>query len=376
MADSKNLEQIIAEIKSTADELRGNIGEYKSIKAKVEELMALKDAVAALETKLGRPGAPDIANGGMSEAHKAFCEFIAKGRDAMPEAMKALVVRDDNLGGYLVPPEFSAAVIKRIFDFSPIRRLANVVPTSSNAVQWPKESGDIGASWVGENESSGDTQSTYKVGLETISVNKLVARVDISNDLLDMGAADAENLLRGRAAEKFGRTEGTAFVSGTGVKQPEGLMTNASVGKVAGGHASEIRTDGLLDLYAALKTGYDNNAVYLMSKATMVAVRKLKDTYGQYLWQPALADGMPPTFNGIPIVLCPDMDPIGANNFPVAYGDIRAAYTIVDSKQMTVLRDDLTQSDNDLVRFRFKMRVGGQVVQPEAVYKLKIATSV
>ena len=376
MADSKNLDQILAEIKSTADELRGNIGEYKSIKAKVEELMVLKDAVAGLETKLGRPGAPDPANGGVSEAQKAFREFITKGREGLPEAVKALVIRDDNLGGYLVPPEFSAAVIKRIFDFSPIRRLANVVPTSSNAVQWPKESGDIGASWVGENESSGDTQSTYKVGLETINVNKVVARVDISNDLLDMGAVDAENLLRSRAAEKFGRTEGTAFVSGTGVKQPEGLMTNADVGKVAGGDASAITTDGLLSLYGALKTGYDNNANYLMSKATMVAVRKLKDTYGQYLWSPALAQGMPPTFNGIPIVLCPDMDAIAGNAYPVAYGDVRAAYTIVDSKQMTVLRDDLTQSDNDLVRFRFKMRVGGQVVQPEAVYKMKIATSV
>lgn len=383
MADSKEINQLAEELKAAAGELRGNIGEFKSIKSKVEELkgqmaeiIGLKEAVALIESKMKAPGAPSVPSS--PDASKAaFMEFIMKGKGAMsPEAVKSLQIGDDSKGGYLVPAEFRAEVIRRVFDFSPIRTVANIIPASRGEVQIPVESGDLGASWVGENESSGDTQSTYAVGLETITAYKMVGRVDVSNDLLDSSPVNIEAMLRDRAGEKFGRTEGTAFITGTGAKQPEGIMTNADVAAVAGGDASAIKVDGMLDLYGALKTAYDANARYIMNKKTMVAIRKLKDSNGLYYWQPALTAGLPETFNGVPILKCSDMVDIGANVYPVAYGDFRAGYSIADGMQMTVLRDDLTQSDYDLVRFRFKQRVGGQVVQPEAIKKMKIATSV
>lgn len=383
MADSKDINQLAEELKAAAGELRGNIGEFKSIKSKVEELkgqmaeiIGLKEAVALLESRSKAPGAPSVPSS--PDASKAaFMEFVMKGKDGMaPEAIKSLQIGDDSKGGYLVPPEFRAEVIRRVFDFSPIRTVANIIPSSRGEVQIPVESGDMSASWVGENESSGDTQSTYAVGLKTITAYKMVGRVDVSNDLMDSSPVNVEGLLRDRAGEKFGRTEGTAFISGTGAKQPEGIMVNSSISAVAGGSASAITVDGMLSLYAALKTAYDANARYIMNKATMVALRKLKDSNGLYYWQPALTAGLPETFNGVPILKCSDMDNIGSDAYPVAYGDFRAGYTIVDGAQMTVLRDDLTQSDNDLVRFRFKQRVGGLVVQPEAIKKMKIATSV
>jgi len=383
MADTKSIEQILSEMKSTADELRGNMGEFKSIKGKVieletqlKEVTGLKDVVALIESKMKAPGSASVAP--VAEASKAaFMEFVMKGKGGMsPEAIKSLVVGDDSKGGYLVPADFQAAVIKVMYDFSPIRSVANVIPASSGEVQLPIESGDIGASWVGENDDSGDSQSTYKFGLKTLTAHKLMARVDISNDLLDSSPVNVEGLLRDRAGEKFGRTEGTAFISGTGHKQPEGIMTNSSVAAVAGGNASAITVDGMLDLYGALKTAYDANARYIMSKKTMVGIRKLKDSNGLYYWQPALTAGLPETFNGIPILKCSDMADIAANAYPVAYGDFRAGYSIVDSKQMTVVRDELTQAANDLVRFIFRQRVGGMVVNADAIKKMKIATSV
>lgn len=385
MPDSKDINQLAEELKAAAGELRGNIGEFKSIKSKVEELsgqiaevIGLKETVALLESKMKAPGAPSLPAAPGADASKAaFMEFCMRGKGGMsPEAIKSLVVGDDSKGGYLVPPDFQAAVIKIMYDYSPIRSVANVIPASSGEVQVPVESGDLGASWVGENDDSGDTQSTYKFGLKTITAYKIMGRVDISNDLLDSSPINVEGLLRDRAGEKFGRTEGLAFISGSGHKQPEGIMTNASVSAVAGGNASAITVDGMLDLYGALKTAYDANARYIMNKKTMVAIRKLKDSNGLYYWQPALTAGLPETFNGVPILKCSDMVDIAANAYPVAYGDFRAAYTIVDSKQMTVLRDDLTQAASDLVRFIFRQRVGGLVVNADAIKKMKIATSV
>ncbi|MFA5312721.1 MAG: phage major capsid protein [Methanomassiliicoccales archaeon] len=382
--DSKEIENIVNEMKAAAGDIRGNLAEYKAMKAKVDELanglkelVGIKEAVALLQTKGGRPGVGQTKDGELSEHRKAFVTLVTKGKDALsPEERKSLQVSDDSKGGYAVPPEFIARVIEKQADFSPIRALAFIQTSSRGEIQIPKESGDISASWVGENESSGDSQSTYKLALESIISNKLVARVDVSNDLIEDGAVDIEGLLAARAAKKFGITEGLAFVSGTGAKQPEGILANSSVTAVAGGGASALTVDGMLSAGDGVASYYDKNAVFLMSKATRTSIRKLKDSNGVYYWQAPLTAGMPQTFNGIPIILCPDIPAVAANTYPVVYGDIREAYMIVDSKSMTVLRDELTQSDLDLVRFRFKERTGGQVVQPDAVVKVKVATSV
>ncbi|MCK9357882.1 MAG: phage major capsid protein [Dehalococcoidia bacterium] len=381
--DSKDIENIVKEIKSTADEMRGNIAEYRGVKSKVDELAGqlkelagVKEAVALLQTKGGRPGAagdvqPDAAK-------KAFLEYLCKGKERMsPESVKALHLGDDTKGGYLVPPDFIAKVIEHKIDYSPIRQLATVQPTSRGEVQIPRESGYFGAVWVGETEAhTDDDDSTYSLVLEDLKAFKMVSRVPLSNDLAEDSPIDVENLIASRVALKFGITEGTAFVTGTGAKQPEGIMTNADVSAVAGGDASLITVDGMLSMGDGIPSYYDANSTYIMKKATRTSIRKLKDSNGVYYWQAPLTAGMPQTFNGFPIALCPDMATIGANAYPVAFGDFRAAYMIVDSKQMTMLRDEISKADYDMTVLRFKQRVGGQVVQPEAIAKLKIATSV
>ncbi len=73
---------------------------------------------------------------------------------------------------------------------------------------------------------------------------------------------------------------------------------------------------------------------------------KLKDGNGQYLWQPSIASGVPPTLLGYDVVIAEDMADIGAGNEPVAFGDFRQAYTIVDRIGVRVLRDPYTSKPN------------------------------
>ena len=64
----------------------------------------------------------------------------------------------------------------------------------------------------------------------------------------------------------------------------------------------------------------------------------------------------------------------GANTFPVAFGDFRRAYMIVDRVNLAVLRDPFTQATTGNVRYNARKRVGGQIVQAEAISKLKCST--
>jgi HK97 family phage major capsid protein len=113
------------------------------------------------------------------------------------------------------------------------------------------------------------------------------------------------------------------------------------------------------------------NATLAMNRKTVGAVRKLKDTQNRYLWEPNYQAGTPPTILGILYVEMPDMDDIGATKFPIAIGDFKRGYKIIDRIAIQVLRINEKYAEQGQVAFLIRKRVGGQVVLPEAIRKLK-----
>ena len=161
---------------------------------------------------------------------------------------------------------------------------------------------------------------------------------------------------------------------------PKGILSYAagtsfgSVEQVASGTASTVTADGLIKLYYALKDEYSKRATFLMHRNTVQAVRLLKEaTTNQYLWQPGLAAGTPDTLLGVPVVLTADMPVPAASSLSVALGDFKRAYMIVDRVGIRTLRDPYTAKP--FVKFYTTKRVGGKVVNSEAVKLLKLAAS-
>ena len=127
----------------------------------------------------------------------------------------------------------------------------------------------------------------------------------------------------------------------------------------------------LIDLVYALKAGYRQNASWVMNRKTQAAIRKLKDADGNYLWQPALAPGGKATLMGFELVEAEDMPDIGAGTTPIAFGDFRRGYLIVDRQGVNVLRDPF--SAKPYVLFYTTKRVGGGVQNFEAIKLVKFA---
>ena len=175
-------------------------------------------------------------------------------------------------------------------------------------------------------------------------------------------------------AEQFAKAEGAAFVSGNAVGKPEGFMTNSSVSSIDSGSNTAITGDNLISLVHNIKSEYGRNGTFVFNRSTLSAIRKLKDTAGQYVFQAgmSLQGGLTNTILGQPYVEATDMPSIAQNAFPVAYGDFRRAYMIVDRVSLAVLRDPFTQATTGNVRYIARRRVGGQVVLPEAINKLKV----
>lgn len=358
-------EQREQEIKKYGDALADTKEKLEKMNAKLDEL----------ETKLNRPAQGETKDiDPKIEQKKAFDLYLRKGIEVIPTEKKALVTYDDTLGGYLAPAEYVNEIIKGIVEFSPIRSVASIRETSQRQVELPKKTGSLAAVWVGE-ISNRDETTGMKYGMEVTPVHEMSAVVDISFADLEDSAFNMEAEINAECSEQFGVAEGKAFVDGDAVGKPQGLLTNASIDYTKGGDASKLIADGLVDIFYDLKSAYANNSVWLFNRSTLKEIRKLKDKNDQYLWQPNIALGQPPTIYERPYIECVDMPDIAPNAYPILLGDFRRGYKIIDRIAISITRDNLTQASKGKCRFTARKRVGGQVVLAEAIRKLKIATA-
>ncbi len=368
------MERQDAEIKQNGQASAETKQQIEHINEALNRIELEQKRAATAPTAGPRETAADLEQKDVQERKAAFLEWARKGKEGLgPEQVKKLTVSDDTTGGFLAPKEYVREIIKGIVETSPVRSLARVRTTSQRSVQMPKRTGTFAAQWVSESGTRSETTGlTY--GLEEVANHELYALVDISFQDLEDSAFDLEGELRMEFAEQFGKAEATAFVSGNAVGKPEGFLTQSDVSEVVSGDATLVKPDGLIALFYALKSGYVANSSWIMNRQTIKAVRQLKDTTNQYLWQPSMQLGEPATLLGRPIVEAVDMPDVGAGTYPIAFGDFRRAYVIVDRLAISILRDPLTQATSGAVRFIARKRVGGQVVLPEAIKKQKIST--
>lgn len=341
----------------------------KEVKALADEVKGLKEANTKLEAKMNRPGAGETKDGPTDE-QKAFNVFVRRG-DRAAET-KDLRTSPDTEGGYLAPEQFVAEIIKNVVEFSPVRQAARITQTTAGAVRLPRRTGEPTASWVGETEDRSETQPAY--GMVDIPVHELACFIDVSNSLLEDSAVNIESELSTDLAEEFGQKEGAAFVSGDGAKKPAGFMSDADLAFTINGHATGIQPDGLISLFYDVKAAYRGRGVWMCNSGTLKAIRKLKDGQGNYLWTPGLQPGQPENILGRPVVEAPDMPDMASGAFPIAFGDFNAGYRIVDRVNLSLLRDPYSVATKCLTRFHARRRVGGAVVKPEAIRKLKMST--
>jgi HK97 family phage major capsid protein len=199
----------------------------------------------------------------------------------------------------------------------------------------------------------------------------------VSDQDLEDAVFNLEQEILDNCTEQFAKAEGAAFVNGSSQGQPEGILTNASItNDIQGtGGGSVLLAQGLLNIWQNLKTVYAKQATWLMNRSTIGACRALADTQGRFLWEPGLADGTPPNLLGSPYIEVPDMPNIAANAFPIVYGNIKRGYLIVDRINVVVRRLQEKYAESGQIAYLVRKRVGGQVVLPEAIRKLKISVS-
>jgi HK97 family phage major capsid protein len=379
----------------------------------INSLSDVKTKLEKIETKLSRPG----AFGGTGEQREsaeaveyknAFLDWVRAPQDSERQqraavAQKALeakskaerretrasqtVTSTGAAGGFALPEIIERQIARLSVDLSPIRQIATV-----RTVGGPdyKELFDINGAafeWVGETDTRNQT-NTPDLAEVMPTFGMASAKPQASEESLDDLFFDVESWLVESAAEAMAQGEGLAFVSGNGTKKPTGYLAGptplatadasrafGTLQYIASGQAAALPNsiDVFYDLVYSLRARYRTNAQFVTNKLVLAALRKYKDTTGQYLWQPALTAGQPSTFLGYGITEAEDTPSVAANAFPLAFGDFKEGYLICDRVGTRITRDEITTPG--FVKFYVRKRVGGKLRNTQAIKLLKISTT-
>ena len=375
----------------------------EKLDAELDKLADLKKAVEELAIKASRPGAGGDGKGAVSPEKKAyqdaFLNWMRNPSDpqasmdlkAASKAVETRAVQTTTLtgsaGGFALPEQIESTIARLSRDISPMRQIATVRTVGTSDY---KELFDVNGGafeWVGETGTRGQT-ATADLAEVVPTMGTASARPRASEESLDDLFFDVEGWLSTTTAEALAQGESAAFVNGNGTNRPTGFLAGptplltadgtrafGTLQAVVSGQAAALPTslDTLIDMTAALRARYRANGTWAGNRRTLAGLRKFKDTTGQYLWQPSLQAGQPDSFMGYRVVEMEDMPDVAAGAFPLAFGDFREGYLIVDRAGLRVTRDDITLPG--FVQWYIRRRVGGRIRNSEAIKLLRISAT-
>lgn len=323
----------------------------------------------------GKPGAKmgkdeTEKTGRASDEYKGSFWNAMRVKAPMPSVLNALQEGTDSEGGYLVPDEFERTLVEALEEENVFRTLAHVIKTSSGDRKIPVVASKGTASWVDEEgayQESDDVFSQVSIG-----AYKLGTMIKVSEELLADSVFDLEAYISKEFARRIGAREEESFFNGDGKGKPLGILAaagGAEVG-VTAASATAITADEVIDLFYSLKAPYRKNAVWVLNDATVKQIRKLKDTTGQYLWQPSLVAGTPDTILGRPVKTSAFMPTAAAGAKTIAFGDFKY-YWIADRQGRTFKKLSELYAANGQVGFMGTQRVDGKLILPEAIKVLQ-----
>ncbi|MFI0900570.1 phage major capsid protein [Streptomyces sp. NPDC020983] len=299
------------------------------------------------------------------ETRSRFFEVLPEGPvDWRKVQSRALTVGTTTAGGDTVPTNFYDRLVEHLIQNSAIMQSgATILNTAGGeTIQIPKTTAHSTAALVTEGSTIGTSEPTF--GQVELGAYKYGALIQISRELLDDTGVDLEGYLAMQAGRALGNAFGAHAITGDGSGKPDGVVHGASLGKTGGtGVGGAFSSDDLIDLFFSVIAPYRKSsaATWMMADSSIANARKLKDTTGQYIWQPGLQAGVPDTILGKPVLTEPNMAAVATSAKSVLFGDM-SQYFVRLAGGIRFERSDDFAFDTDLVTFRALMRADGALV--------------
>lgn len=317
--------------------------------------------------------------------NKVVRTFMREGRGAIgAEEKRALLQAGSDIGGgYLIlAMEQAAGLLQKMDDDTFIRQYATKfqLPKAESLGKVSLDNDPDDFEWTTELKT-GSEDTSMAFGLRELTPHPFAKRVKISEKLLRSSVMNVEQIALDRLRYKASVTEEKAFLTAAGDKKPLGLMIASNDGIPTSrdvncsATTTTISGDGFIDVQMGLKTPYQRNAVWGLSREMIKRARKLKSNDNQYLWQPGLQAGQPDLILGKPYFMSEFMpSTFTAGLYVGFYGDL-SYYWIVDALDLRIQRLNELYAEENKVGLILRKETDAMPVMSEAFVRMKMQDS-
>lgn len=312
--------------------------ELKAYNAKKAEADSLTATINALREERSKDIGEPVSDGSETKEQaeeRAFVEYLRSGK-----AMELETRADSNWtpaeNGAVIPSSIANKIIEKIVEISPIYGLATKynVGGSLSIPYYDESTGSVTMEYADE-----FTEGEAKAGqLKSITLSGFLARAicKVSRKLINNSQFDILSYVIGKVAEACVKWIDSQLINGTDNKI-EGLSKAKQV--LTAKLTDKIEADELIELQDMIPDAYQGNAIWIMSRATRTAIRKLKDGDGNYLLNKDATAKWGYSLFGKPVYIA-DCIKQEAGKPAVYYGDFSGlAVKTAESVSIEVLRE-------------------------------------
>jgi HK97 family phage major capsid protein len=313
------------------------------------------------------------------ESGKRTYDVLPPGGKA-PIDMRTLSKLTTGAGGNTVPTSFYDRLMAHLVEVSTVLQAgATVLRTDGGeTIQVPKTTGHSTAALTAEAASLSASDPAF--GQASLGAYKYGVLIQVSRELVDDTGVDLEGYLAMQAGRALGNAFGADAITANGSSKPTGVLNNTTLGVTGptganGGLGATSGTansggDFLIDLYYSVIAPYraSSAAAWMVRDSTMAVVRKIKDTTGAYMFQPALVAGTPDLLIGKPIYTDPFVPAIATGAKSIIFGDWSQFFVRMVGGVRFERSDDYAFA-NDLVTFRALLRADSILVDQTGALK-------
>ncbi len=293
------------------------------------------------------------------------------GKPMGAEEFRVLSKLTSGAGGFTVKTSFYERLVAHLIEVSGIMQAGPTILNTSTGEQMliPKTTGHSTAALVAEAGTIGASDPVFAQA--QLDAYKYAVLLQVSHELANDTSVDLLGYLAMQAGRAVGNAFGSHLAIGTGSSQPQGIVPVASVGVTgAASVAGAFTSDNIIDLFYSVIAPYRNSqsTAWLMRDATVAAVRKLKDSTGQYLWQPSVQLGAPDTLLGKRLLTDPFIPAVALSARSILFGDFSQFYVrMVESIRFE--RSDDYAFNTDLITYRCILRGDSELIDTTGAVK-------
>jgi HK97 family phage major capsid protein len=275
--------------------------------------------------------------------------------------------------GAPVPTSFYDQIVKVARLVNPLLEYATVINTASGEnLQIPSQATFSTATIVGQGVSIGTSEPTFNA-FTTLGAYKFSALAQLSKELIADAGVDIVGFLAEQFGNAFGYAIGDKIVNGTSTVEPTGFLAVAGTGVTGStGVAGAFTADNVIDLIYSLDGSLRQRPSFAMlaNATSIAALRKLKDTAGNYVFQVGDSKDRRDLVLGVPVIETPAMPTAGTAVNSLAVGDLKSIY-IRNAGGLQIDRSDDYAFGNDLATWRATWRLDSALVQTAQIKKFK-----